>query len=55
MSRAQVDWHGVYAVIVTPFTQAGELDEAGYRQVVEFVIEAGCHGVIAPARPASSI
>jgi len=46
MSRAQVDWHGVYAVIVTPFTQAGELDEAGYRQVVEFVIEAGCHGVI---------
>lgn len=47
MAKAQVDWHGVYAVIVTPFTQDGALDEAGYRQVVEFVIEAGCHGVIA--------
>jgi 4-hydroxy-tetrahydrodipicolinate synthase len=47
MGKAQVDWHGVYAVIVTPFTQDEALDEAGYRQVVEFVIEAGCHGVIA--------
>ena len=47
MSRTQVDWRGVFAVIVTPFTQDGALDEAGYRQVVEFVIEAGCHGVIA--------
>lgn len=47
MGRAQVDWHGVLAVIVTPFTQDGDIDEAGYRKVVEFVIDAGCHGVIA--------
>ena len=47
MSKPGVDWHGVQAVIVTPFSADGALDEAAYRQVVEFVIDAGCHGVIA--------
>ena len=47
MSKPRVDWHGVQAVIVTPFSADGALDEAAYRQVVEFVIDAGCHGVIA--------
>lgn len=46
MGKAKVDWHGILAVIVTPFTADGAVDEAGYRKVVEFVIEAGCHGVI---------
>jgi 4-hydroxy-tetrahydrodipicolinate synthase len=32
---------------VTPFTKDGALDEAAYRKVVDGVIEAGCHGVIA--------
>ncbi len=46
MGRSKVDWHGSFAVIVTPFTREGEIDEAGYRKVVDLVIEAGCHGVI---------
>ncbi len=47
MSKPQVDWHGSFAVIVTPFDAEGGIDEAGYRRVVELVVEAGCHGVIA--------
>ena len=46
MNRHKVDWHGSFAVIVTPFNEDGEIDEAAYREVVDLVIEAGCHGVI---------
>ena len=41
-----MDWHGSFAVIVTPFTREGNIDEDAYRRVVDLVIEAGCHGVI---------
>lgn len=47
MARVKVDWHGSFAVIVTPFDAEGEIDEAAYRRVVDLVLEAGCHGVIA--------
>ena len=47
MGKPQVDWHGSFAVIVTPFDEAGALDEAAYRQVIDLVLDAGCHGVIA--------
>ena len=46
MSTHAVDWHGSFAVIITPFTRDGEIDENGYRGVVDLVIEAGCHGLI---------
>jgi len=46
VNNGRVDWHGSFAVIVTPFTREGDIDEDGYRRVVELVIEAGCHGVI---------
>ena len=46
MDRSDVDWHGSFAVIVTPFTRSGDIDESAYRQVVDLVIKAGCHGVI---------
>ncbi len=46
MNKSRVDWHGSFAVIVTPFTKEGGVDERGYRRVVDLVIEAGCHGVI---------
>ncbi len=46
MARLSVVWLGCFAVIVTPFTKAGEIDEAAYRKVIELIIEAGCHGVI---------
>lgn len=42
----KVDWHGSIAVIVTPFTKDGDINEAGYREVIDFVISCGCHGVI---------
>ena len=46
MAGNAVDWHGSFAVMVTPFTREGDIDEEGYRGVVDLVIEAGCHGVI---------
>ena len=46
MDRNDVDWHGSFAVIVTPFTREGDIDESAYRRVVDLVIEAGCHGII---------
>jgi len=46
MGRNRVNWHGSFAVIVTPFAREGDIDEAAYRKVVDLVIEAGCHGVI---------
>lgn len=46
MNTHTVDWHGSFAVIITPFTRDGEIDEDGYRGVVDLVIEAGCHGLI---------
>ena len=42
----QQHWHGSFAVIVTPFARDGDIDTEAYRQVVDLVIEAGCHGVI---------
>ncbi len=47
MAKTAVDWHGLFAVIVTPFDAEGAIDENAYRTVVDFVIDAGCHGVIA--------
>jgi 4-hydroxy-tetrahydrodipicolinate synthase len=46
MNRNDVNWHGSFAVIVTPFRKNGEIDEPAYRQVINHVIAAGCHGVI---------
>jgi len=46
LGKKKVDWHGSFAVIVTPFTREGDIDETAYRKVVDLVIEAGCHGVI---------
>ena len=38
---------GVYSVLPTPFTAAGEVDEASLRRVVDLFIEAGVSGVTA--------
>ncbi|MBT3401563.1 MAG: dihydrodipicolinate synthase family protein, partial [Rhodospirillaceae bacterium] len=46
MNRNDVNWHGSFAVIVTPFKRDGSVDEAGYRRIIDFIIESGCHGVI---------
>ena len=38
---------GVYSVLPTPFTAAGDLDEASLRRVVDLFIGAGVNGVTA--------
>lgn len=42
-------WRGIFVIVVTPFTQSYELDEAGLRKQVRFCIEAGAHGLVGPA------
>ncbi|MDR2938943.1 MAG: dihydrodipicolinate synthase family protein [Clostridiales bacterium] len=36
---------GIIPPIVTPFDNAGNLDEAAFRRVIEFVIDGGVHGI----------
>ena len=42
-------WRGIFAIVITPFTEDGELDEAGLRRTIHFSIEAGAHGLVGPA------
>lgn len=37
-------WRGVMPAIVTPFTEGGGLDEAAFRGIYEYNIQAGVHG-----------
>ncbi len=46
MNRTDVDWHGILAVLITPFSEDGKIDEDGYRRIVELVIGDGVHGII---------
>lgn len=38
-------WHGVFPYLVTPSDADGTLREDGLRQMIDFVIDAGVHGV----------
>ena len=42
-------WRGIFPIVITPFTEGYELDEAGLRRVVRFCIEAGARGLVGPA------
>ena len=46
---ADGDFRGVFVIAVTPFDEAGEIDEASLRAQVDFAIEAGVHGIVTPA------
>ena len=37
---------GVYVVMQTPYTNAGDVDVPGLRRLVELTIQAGCHGIV---------
>lgn len=37
-------FQGIFPAIITPMTAAGQLNEAAFRQVMEFNIQAGVHG-----------
>lgn len=42
-------WRGIFVIVVTPFTEGYDLDEASLRRVVRFCIEMGAHGLVGPA------
>ena len=42
-------WCGIFAIVITPFQENGELDESGLRKIVHFCIQAGAHGLVGPA------
>src|SRR5262249_7368135 len=42
-------WRGIFVIVVTPFTEAYELDEASLRKEIRFCIEAGADGLVGPA------
>jgi len=48
-NRMTQPWRGIFPIVVTPFTEGLELDEAGLRRVVRFCIEAGARGLVGPA------
>lgn len=43
------NWKGIFVIVVTPFTNSFELDEASLRREVRFCIDAGAHGLVGPA------
>jgi 4-hydroxy-tetrahydrodipicolinate synthase len=42
-------WRGIFVIVVTPFTEDYEIDEASLRREVRFCIDAGAKGLVGPA------
>ncbi|MCL4371162.1 MAG: dihydrodipicolinate synthase family protein [Chloroflexi bacterium] len=41
-------WRGIFTILLTPFDENGALDEESLAREVDFVIAAGCHGIVTP-------
>src|SRR5438034_3939352 len=41
-------YRGVFTIPCTPFTERGALDEASLQREVEFCVQCGAHGIVAP-------
>src|SRR5262249_31636259 len=41
-------WHGVFTILLTPFTEDGALDEDSLRREADFVCACGAHGLVTP-------
>lgn len=41
-----MDFYGIYTPVITPHHEDGTIDEAGFAQVIEHLIEEGVHGII---------
>src|SRR5436309_12094803 len=52
---ARSRFRGVFAIPPTPFDDAGNVDEASLRRCVDFCVEAGAHGIVAPVNASESI
>jgi dihydrodipicolinate synthase/N-acetylneuraminate lyase len=48
MATSAVQLRGVFTIPVTPFDANGDVDEAALRACVEFCVQAGAHGIVAP-------
>lgn len=42
------NWRGVFTIPCTPFTETGALDLDSLRSEVDFCVDAGAHGIVAP-------
>jgi dihydrodipicolinate synthase/N-acetylneuraminate lyase len=45
---ADAQMRGVFTIPVTPFDDHGEVDEDSLRRCIQFCVDAGAHGVVAP-------
>jgi 4-hydroxy-tetrahydrodipicolinate synthase len=45
VNRDTVDWKGYIPAITTPFTADGELDTAAWRELVDWMVAEGMHGI----------
>ncbi len=41
-----MQFEGIYTPVITPFHDDGTVDEAGFAQVIEFLIDSGVHGIV---------
>jgi 4-hydroxy-tetrahydrodipicolinate synthase len=48
MATSAAQMRGVFTIPVTPFDASGDVDEAALRACVEFCVQAGAHGIVAP-------
>ncbi|MCA1645167.1 MAG: dihydrodipicolinate synthase family protein [Chloroflexi bacterium] len=48
-------FRGVYAIPPTPFDDASNVDERSLRRCVDFCVDAGAHGIVAPVNASESI
>jgi 4-hydroxy-tetrahydrodipicolinate synthase len=48
-ARMSQPWRGIFVIVITPFDEGYELDEASLRKEVRFCVEAGAHGLVGPA------
>jgi 4-hydroxy-tetrahydrodipicolinate synthase len=47
-SKHHPPFRGVFTILCTPFAETGSLDEESLRREVEFCIQCGAHGLVAP-------
>src|SRR4051812_1867761 len=46
MNRNDINWEGLFTAMVTPFHANGDLDEAGLKNHVDFLIDRGVTGLV---------
>src|SRR5579859_7555897 len=55
MSPIHERFRGVFAIPPTPFDDADNVDEPSLRACVDFCVDAGAHGIVAPVNASESI